>query len=163
MPNAFLRHLEHWLPAVLRAKTIRSASEQRLHFLGASDLATMLGDYVLTQLALNPTSCWTACELDQVSDDTIVEVCGFPHEMLAAALIGAVLELTPWQGDDGVAFLLAHDVPAEDAREFSAAVDVVADKLGARGQALIVRLSRPRPPTPATPSTSVSASPFVRA
>lgn len=142
MPNAFLRHLELWLPTVLRDKAIHSADECRLHFIGASDFASMLGDYVLTELAFNPTSCWTACELDLVADETIVEASAFPHELLAAALIGAVLELTPWQGDEGVAFLIENGVPPDDAREFSAAVDVVAEKLGARGQALIVRLSR---------------------
>lgn len=140
MPNAFLRYLEHWLPATLRAKAIRSASEHRLHHIGASDLASLFSDYLLSELSLSPTACWTACELDHVTDAELIEATGCPQELLAAGFVGAVLELAAWQGDDGVAFLIREGVPPDDAREFVAALDVAAEKLGARGQALIHRL-----------------------
>lgn len=141
MPNAFLRHLEHWLPTTLRTKAIQSEHDTHLHFIGASDLATLFSDYVLTELSTTPTSCWTACELDHVSDEQLVEAICCPPELLAAGFVGAVVELALWQGDEGVAFLVAHGVPSDDAREFSAAVDVVAEKLGARGRTLIHALA----------------------
>lgn len=152
MPNLFFRHLESWLSSTLRAKAIASAREERLVIIGASDLATMLSDYVLTRLIENPTSCWSACELDQVSDQEFLEAIHVAPDVLAASFIGAVLELAPWQIDEGVGFLVAHGVPAEDAREFCAAVDVVADKLALRGQVLVQHLdytAAPSRPVPA--------------
>lgn len=140
MPNTFLRHFEWWLPNVLRAKAVESARDERLLFIGATDLATMLSDFVLTQLGINPNSCWTACELDHVSDEHLSATSGFSSELLAAAFIGAVIELSPWQGDEGAEFLVAHGVPPDAAFEFVAALDVVTEKLGARGKRLIDRL-----------------------
>jgi len=138
--NPFLEYLELWLPNILREKAIASAGEDRLLYIGASDFSVMLADYILTQLAQAPASCWTCCHLDQVNDEEIMESTGFAAEVVAAGFIGSVIELTPWQGDVGVQFLVSNNVPIDDAREFSAAIDVIAEKLGARGQELLQKL-----------------------
>lgn len=142
MNGGFLNRLEKWLVTVLQAKAIASARENRLCFIGASDLATLLAEHALSRLTENPNACWTACELDHVPDEQILTTTGFSAELLAAAFIGAVLELGEWQGDRAVSFLTRNGVAVEDARDFVASVEVVVEKFGARGQALIEQLSR---------------------
>lgn len=142
MKGGFLIRLEKWLVTALQAKAIASVREHRLCLIGAADLATHLAEHTLRGLTANPNSCWTACELDQVTDEQILATTGFTAELLAAAFIGAVLELAEWQGDRAVTFLIRHGVALEDARDFVASIDVVVEKFGARGQALIEQLSR---------------------
>lgn len=139
MPNRFLQQIDWWLPTLLRQKAVESASESRLVFIGASDVSTFLSDYILTQIAESPNSCWTACELDQLPDAEILAATGINMDLLAAGFIGAVIELSRWQGEDGYEYLVVNGVPPEDAKEFTAAIEVVTEKLGARGQALIHR------------------------
>lgn len=140
MQNTFLRWIEWWLPVILREKAVESAREQRLCFIGAADLAKMITDYVLTEITANPVSCWTACGLDQVSDDDIENATSLSPEVLAAAFVGAAVDLAPWQGEPCVTFLIENDVPADAAREVAAAVEVVAEKLGVRGRNLILAI-----------------------
>ena len=145
MQSEFLRELDRWALAVVRDKITESDRGVVTH-IGASDLARMLADYVLLRVAEQPSSCWTACELDAVSDGEILAATTFNEELLAAGFIGAVCELSSWQGPEGIDFMVKEGVPSEDAEEIAAAVEVVAGKLGARGQELVQRLaSAPRP------------------
>jgi hypothetical protein len=140
MKNLFLRHVEEWLPVVLRAKVLGSASEDRLCFIGAGDFAAMLTGYVLTRVAHTPESCWSACDIEGVTDDVLGEVTNLSGEVLAAGFIGAAVELAEWHGETAVVFMLRHGVPEDAAWEVAHAIEVVTEKLGARGQALIGRL-----------------------
>ena len=109
--------------------------------IGASDLTDMLVDYVLTRIADTPHACWTACEIDHVADDEIVAATAFAPEVLAAAFIGTVVELSFWQSDEGYRLLSDNGMSADDAREFAAALDVVTEKIAARGQGIIQHLN----------------------
>jgi hypothetical protein len=138
----FTLHLETWLTLVLRQKAIASgAGDQAAAGIGAADFATMISDYVLEMLGGDPRSCLSCCGIDDVTNDEIVEATGFDRDVLAATFVGAVLELAPWVGFEGMSLLMAHGVPEEDAVEFTHAVEIVSEKLGVRGQALIVELT----------------------
>ena len=150
MDTRFSLHLQTWLTALLRQKALTSATEGAPAAIGAADLAILFSDYVLETLGGDPRSCLQCCGLEEVSDAEILEATGFDREVLAAGLIGAVVELSPWVGDDGAVFLMANGVLEEDAVEFAHAAEIVAEKLGARGQALVAELSGRREPLGAT-------------
>lgn len=141
MDMRFSLYLETWLTALLRQKAIATVTECSPNVIGAADLSMMFSDYLLETLGGNPRSCLNCCGLDDVTDREIIEVTGFDSEGLAAGLIGAVVDLSPWMGTDGVEFLMQNGVLEEDAVEFAHAVEIAAEKLGARGQVLVAELS----------------------
>lgn len=144
MANIFLEHIDHWLPQVLREKAIGSAQEDRLVYVGATDFSEMVADYVLNELAALPTCCETGCDVDFVSNETLTEATGFGRELLAAGFFGAVVNLVPWQGKGAIDFLTVNGVPRDYAVEFVTAVEMVAEKLGRRGHALVQQLDEAR-------------------
>lgn len=152
MVNPFLEHLDGWLPHVLREKAVASVREDRLAFIGATDFALMVTNYILECLACAPESCDSTCHLDHVDDKSVIAATGFSEEMLAAGFAGAAADLAEWQGEHAVAFLVGHDVPADDARKFVTAIDVVAERLGQRGHALLQRVDGVRAPAVVAPA-----------
>lgn len=142
MANEFLRALDRWVLCILRQKTAESAPDEMPAQVTATDLSLMISDYVLMRVAEQPSSCWSGCGIDEVRNDQILLVTTFSDEALAASFIAAVCELNRWQGEEGVRIMLDHGVPAEDALEIAAAIEVVSGKIGARGQELIVSLAR---------------------
>jgi hypothetical protein len=141
MDSRFSLHLETWLTALLRQKALATATDGNPAAIGAADLSIMFSDYLLETLGGNPRSCLNCCGLEDVTDREILDVTGFDREVLAAAFIGAVVDLSPWMGSDGIAFLMQNGVLEEDAIEFTHAVEIAAEKLGTRGQALVAELS----------------------
>jgi hypothetical protein len=141
MDTRFSLHLQTWLTALLRQKALASATDCTPAAIGAADLSIMFSDYLLETLGVNPRLCLNCCGLDDVTDREIIDATGFDSDVLAAGFIGAVVELAPWIGDDGVAFLMQNGVLEEDAVEFAHAVEIAAEKLGARGQVIVAELS----------------------
>jgi hypothetical protein len=141
MDTRFAQHLQSWLTVMLRQKALATATEDAPAPLGVTDLARMLCEYVLQTLTADPRASLTCCGLDDVTDREIAEATGFDRDGVAAALIGAVVELSPWVGTEGTAFLVMHGVPEEDAIEFAHAAEITAEKIGARGQAIVAELS----------------------
>lgn len=140
MDTRFSFHLETWLTALLRQKAL--AADCRPPVIGAADFSIFISDYILQTLGDDPRSCLHCCGLDQVSDRDLTEATGFDRDVLAAGLIGAVVELGPWVSDDGVILLTQNGVLEEDAVEFAHACEIATEKLGARGQALIAATSQ---------------------
>ncbi len=156
MQNAFLCELNRWTLAAVHEK-LTAAEDGKVTQIGASDLARMLADYVLLRLAENPSTCWNGCDLDGVTDEEILAATTFDDDLLAAGFIAAVLELNQWQGEEGVAFMVAEGVPPEDADEIAGAVEVVAGKLGERGQALVQKHSEAHAARGGPPQLQASA------
>jgi hypothetical protein len=131
-------HVESWLNALLREKAMQTPRENQPCLIDASEFATMLCNYVLETLADDPRRCGDACGFNNATDEEILGMTGFDRELLAAAFIGAVVELSPWLGDEGAAFLQTNGgVSEEDARSFSQAAELVCEELGTRGRALL--------------------------
>ena len=145
MEPRFVHALDLWLPAVLREKALRS-DEDHLELLGPADLARMVADFVIMRLAEEPGCSETACGLDEIGDDTVMEATGFSPDSWAAALSAAVLELAPWTGEEGVRFLIQHSVPADDALEFTEGVAATCERLATRSQSLVGQLRAPVSP-----------------
>ena len=150
MDSRFSQHLETWLTALLRHKALAGAAEEGPTAIGATDLSVMFSDYILETLGENPRSCLNCCGLEDVTDREILDATGFDRDVLAAGLIGAVVELAPWVGDEGAAFLKDNGVPEEDAIEFAHACEIASERLGARGQSLVAELSGRGAAIPAT-------------
>ena len=144
MHNRFVRRLEDWLSFILREKILHSGREGRLCFIGANDLAACVADFVLGEVAQEPACGWAGCGIVDVTDPAICELTALSPEVVAAGFIGASVELGKWEGAEAIAFLCAHGVPEDDAREVSDAVAGAMEKLCARGQAMIGELDRGR-------------------
>jgi hypothetical protein len=140
MPNEFLSELDRWLLAVLQEKLYETECGAEPRLVTEADLARMISDYVLLSVAQQPASCWTACDIDQATDEQILAKTTFGEELLAAGFMGAVCELGGWCGDEGVAYMEAQGVPHDDALEIATGVEIVSEKLAARGQSLVQRL-----------------------
>lgn len=132
-----MRELDRWVVALLQEKTRQVPAGE----ITSTDLAEMISGYVLFHVADDPAACWSACDIDGVSDAEIMAATSFTEDLLAAAFVGAVYELGEWQDRAGIAFMIRHGVAPEDAAAVAQALNVVADKLSERGQALIQHLT----------------------
>lgn len=125
------------MTAQLHDRAVTREGGEQMRFIGAVDLATMMADFVLDCLSEEPGCCANTCQLDDVTDDEILEATGFSRELLAAAFIGAAVELAPWCGEEGLAFMLINGVPEDDAAAIAEGAETVCERLGSRGRTLL--------------------------